>query len=219
MSKIKFENFFSSPIFRSEKPEWLTQVNKACEPFIKQSQKNNDIIFKKRDKMYKVKKGDFGWSHHTGSLINLKGLEELQKYIGESSFEVLNEMGYDLRRHKLTFTEFWAQEFSQKGGGHHDAHCHYDNHISGFYFLKCSPRTSYPVFHDPRAGKLMAQLPMKNPGEISSGTEAVHVKLKPGTFIIFPAYLTHRFTVDLGIDTFRFIHFNLQAVRKMSNEK
>jgi uncharacterized protein (TIGR02466 family) len=219
MSKIPFENFFSSPIFRIEKPQWLSKINKACDPLIKKSKKDSSIIFKNRDKAYKVKKGDFGWSYHTGSLINLKGLEELQHYIGESSLEVLNEMGYDLSNYKLNFTEFWAQEFSKQGGGHHDAHCHYDTHISGFYFLKCSPRTSYPVFHDPRPGKLMAQLPMKNPGEIESGTDSVHVKLKPGTFIIFPSYLTHRFAVDLGIDTFRFIHFNIQAVRNSFYEK
>ena len=60
---------------------------------------------------------------------------------------------------------------------------------------------------------------MKNPGEIESGTDSVHVKLKPGTFIIFPSYLTHRFAVDLGIDTFRFIHFNIQAVRNSFYEK
>ena len=217
MKELKYENFFSTPIYRVEKPEWLSKVNKACDPLIKKAKKDNDLLFKKRDKLYKIKKGDFGWTHHTGSLVNLRGLEDLQYFIGESSDQLLKDMGYDTSKHILTITEFWAQEFSKLGAGHHDAHCHYDNHISGFYFLKCSPRTSYPVFHDPRAGKLMAQLPMKNPKDLNSGVDRIHVMPSPGTFIMFPAYLTHQFTVDLGVDPFRFIHFNIQAVRKFSN--
>ena len=217
MKELKYENFFSTPIYRVEKPEWLSTVNKACDPLLKKAKKDNDILFKKRDKLYKIKKGDFGWTHHTGSLVNLRGLENLQYFIGESSDQLLKDMGYDTSKYILTITEFWAQEFSRLGAGHHDAHCHYDNHVSGFYFLKCSPRTSYPVFHDPRAGKLMAQLPMKNPKDLNSGVDRIHVMPSPGTFIMFPAYLTHQFTVDLGVDPFRFIHFNIQAVRKFSN--
>ena len=217
MKELKYENFFSTPIYRVEKPEWLSTINKACDPLLKKAKKDNDILFKKRDKLYKIKKGDFGWTHHTGSLVNLRGLEDLQYFIGESSNQLLKDMGYDTSKYILTITEFWAQEFSRLGAGHHDAHCHYDNHVSGFYFLKCSPRTSYPVFHDPRAGKLMAQLPMKNPKDLNSGVDRIHVTPSPGTFIMFPAYLTHQFTVDLGVDPFRFIHFNIQAVRKFSN--
>jgi hypothetical protein len=33
--------------------------------------------------------------------------------------------------------------------------------------------------------------------------------------IFFPAYLEHQYTVDDGVEPFRFIHFNLQAVRRM----
>ena len=187
MKELKYENFFSTPIYRVEKPEWLSTINKACDPLLKKAKKDNDILFKKRDKLYKIKKGDFGWTHHTGSLVNLRGLEDLQYFIGESSNQLLKDMGYDTSKYILTITEFWAQEFSRLGAGHHDAHCHYDNHVSGFYFLKCSPRTSYPVFHDPRAGKLMAQLPMKNPKDLNSGVDRIHVTPSPGTFIMFPA--------------------------------
>ena len=124
-------------------------------------------------------------------------------------------MGYDLTNYELFWTEFWVQEFGEKGGGHHEGHVHYDNHISGFYFLKCSDKTSMPIFHDPRPSKLMTQLPLKNEKEITFGTNQVHYKPKPGSMMFFPAYLEHQYLVDDGIDTFRFIHFNLQAVRKM----
>jgi hypothetical protein len=84
-----------------------------------------------------------------------------------------------------------------------------------FYFLECSENTSMPVFQDPRLAKVMTQLPLKKPEDISFGTDKVHYKPKPGTMIFFPAYLEHQYTVDDGVEPFRFIHFNLQAVRRM----
>jgi hypothetical protein len=60
----------------------------------------------------------------------------------------------------------------------------------------------------------MSQLPLKNENEITYGSYKIHLKPTPGTLVFFPAYLEHEFTVDYGIEPFRFIHFNLQAVRK-----
>ena len=50
--------------------------------------------------------------------------------------------------------------------------------------------------------------------EIVDGTELVHYRPQPGTLLIFPGYLEHEFVVDLGIEPFRFIHWNIQAVPK-----
>ena len=124
-------------------------------------------------------------------------------------------MGYNLNDYEIHWTEMWVQEFGKDGGGHHEGHIHYDNHISGFYFLKCSDKTSYPIFHDPRLGKCVTQLPLKNESEITFGSQFINYKPQPGTLILFPAFLEHQFSVDLGIEPFRFIHFNLQAIRKM----
>ena len=124
-------------------------------------------------------------------------------------------MGYDLKDYEIFLTELWVQEFNEKGGGYHESHVHYDNHISGFYFLKCSDKTSYPIFHDPRPAKLMTQLPLKDEKNITSGTDKINYTPKPGTILFFPSYINHEYPMDKGIETFRFIHFNLQAVRKM----
>ena len=35
-----------------------------------------------------------------------------------------------------------------------------------------------------------------------------------GTLIIFPGFLEHEYAVDFGIEPFRFIHWNIQAVPK-----
>ena len=91
---------------------------------------------------------------------------------------------------------------------------HFNSHLSGFYFLKCSEKTSYPIFYDPRQGKNILQLPIKKETELNIATEMVNYKIKPGTLIIFPSYLPHQFVIDHGIDPFRFIHFNMQAISK-----
>ena len=85
--------------------------------------------------------------------------------------------------------------------------------MSGFYFLKCSNKTSFPVFYDPRTGAKATALKMKTP-EILSGTNVVHFIPKPGDLLIFPGYLEHGFAVDDGVEPFRFIHWNMQAVPK-----
>ena len=197
-------DLFKTPIYTIEKPKWVNKVNKACDKYVKESYARDN----------KGKK-DFGHSYHSGPLTGDKNLKELQDYIGATTHNLLNEWGCDLEQYKVYFTEFWVQEFSKRGGGHHDTHIHWDNHLSGFYFLKCSDKTSYPVFHDPRSAAMMTKLPMKNPTDVNYNTASFHLTPKPGTLVFFPAYVPHQFVVDNGSEPFRFIHFNLQAVRKI----
>ena len=207
--------YFSSPIYSIEIPEWVNDANKVCDKYIKEARKNNIKAIKEREKKFSKKIGDHGMSYHSASLLGDPALKELQDYIGATSWNCLDHMGYDLTNYELFWTEFWVQQFAEKAGGNHTPHVHYNNHVSGFYFLRCSEKTSIPVFHDPRAGKMMTQLPLKNEKEITLGTDKIHYKPKPGTMIFIPAYLTHEYIVDAGIQDFRFIHFNLQAVQKM----
>ena len=208
---------FSTPIYRIEKPEWLPTAIKATDKFIKQSEKNMAKSLKERKKFLgnkdylKVK--DHGLSYHSTPLNGDPGLKEMEAYIGQTSWNLLDEWGYDMSRYTTFFTEFWVQEFAKNGGGHHSTHVHWDNHISGFYFLKCSEKTSYPVFHDPRAGAMMTKLPQKDSEKVSQMSDLIHYKPKPGTLVFFPGYVPHEFAVDYGLEPFRFIHFNIQAIR------
>jgi uncharacterized protein (TIGR02466 family) len=163
--------------------------------------------------------GDFGLSKHSESFSNDPKVKDLVEFIGQRSFEFLNWQGFNLESHSLHFTEFWVQEFSNKGGGHHDTHVHWNQHVSGFYFLKCSEKTSYPIFHDPRPGAEMTKLFMKKQTMINLGTSQVHYKPNPGTMIIFPGYVPHQFALDVGLEPFRFIHFNLKVVETAISKK
>ena len=114
--------YFSSPVYSIEIPEWVDDVNKVCDKYVKDAKKNNAKNIKEREKKFGKKIGDHGMSHHSTSLVGDSGLKELQEYIGATSWNVLDHMGYDLKNYELFWTEFWVQEFGEKGGGHHEGH-------------------------------------------------------------------------------------------------
>jgi uncharacterized protein (TIGR02466 family) len=198
--------YFKTPIWIEEKPEFIKSLNKASNEYIKAA--------KKREKEYIKKWGDFGRSYHSTPLTMDNNFLDFRNYVGQKSWEFLDWCGFDMQQYTTMFSELWVQEFAKNGGGHHSAHIHWNQHVSGFYFLKCSDKTSYPIFHEPRTGARATKLKMKPGNGVFHGTELVHFKPKPGTLIIFPGYLEHEYAVDFGVEPFRFIHWNIQAVPK-----
>ena len=203
---------FQSAVYRAEAPQFLEEINRICDPFIVEAKKKTASQIVSREAKAGKDIGDIGLSYHTENLMALAELYQFRRFIKSTSENILDSQGYDTTNYELKFTEIWCQEFANKGGGHHDTHIHWNNHMSGFYFLKCSDRTSAPLFHDPRAGKMMTQLPEKNQNIVTMATEKVLLRPKPGTVMFFNSYLPHQFAVDNGVDPFRFIHFNLQAI-------
>ena len=203
---MQITEYFKTPIWIEDKPEFVKSLNQASNQYIKDA--------KKREKEYIKKHGDFGRSYHSTPLVYDNNFLDFRNYIGQKSWEFLDWCGFDMQQYTTMFSELWVQEFAKKGGGHHSAHIHWNQHVSGFYFLKCSDKTSFPIFHEPRTGARSTKLKLKNNKGIFHGTELVHFKVQPGTLIIFPGYLEHEYAVDYGIEPFRFIHWNIQAVPK-----
>jgi len=211
--QLNREEYFSSPIWYAQAPEFVDDVNKASDPYIKTAKKNLKEEIDKRNKKL-GNKGDMGHVFHSTPLIGDPAFKELQDYIGATSHNLLDEMGYDLKDYKVFTTEMWVQEFAKNGGGHHTLHTHWNGHISGFYFLKASEKTSLPLFEDPRPGHLMNGLPEKDKNKITYASTQIHYTIQPGTIIFFPSYMPHQYVVDMGYDPFRFIHWNCQAIPK-----
>jgi hypothetical protein len=197
---------FSSNFYIEEDSSWLYSLNNISDKYINEAIENN--------KKYFINGKDFCLSHHSSPLTNDLNFNKFSGFILKRSFSFLENQGFCLKNYSLIMNDLWVQEFSKEGGGNHNTHTHSNSHVSGFYFLKCSDKTSYPVFHDPRPGKLMIQLPEKNKDEITDASEKIPFNSKPGTFVFFNSYVGHEFVVDHGIDPFRFIHFNVQAVPK-----
>ena len=112
--------------------------------------------------------------------------------------------------------ECWVQEFPEEGG-FHDIHIHSNNHMSGFYFLKCTPETSRPSFHDPRPGKTMTDLKPVEKNKVNVCNSQVHYPVKPGQFIFFNSWMPHAYSHHKGKEKFRFIHFNMAAALQPSS--
>ena len=212
-NQLNLEHYFPCPIWWADQPKFVNKLNKASDPYIKISQKNLKKQINERNKKF-GDKGDMGNVFHSTTLIGDPKFNDLVKYIGATAHNLLGEMGFDLKDYQVFTTEMWVQEFAKKGGGHHTLHTHWNGHISGFYFLKASERTSMPVFEDPRPGNLMNLLPEKDKTKISHATSQIHFKVKPGRMIFFPSYMPHLYSVDMGYEPFRFIHWNCQAIPK-----
>jgi len=209
---LKVDNLFCSPVYSLVMPTFLNEVNKISDKYIEEAKKNNQPLIDERNKSIGKDIKDFGFVHHSAFMGNDPELKEFKAFIKDTSYTILSEQGYDLSGHKLYFKDLWVQEFPKAGGGEHWPHVHESSHISGFYFLKCSPKTSMPVFHDPRPAKWITELPMKQES-VQYAYNRFSYPVLPGTFVFFNSYLTHQYALDAGIDPFRFVHFNIQCFK------
>jgi uncharacterized protein (TIGR02466 family) len=207
--QLQLEEYFKCPIWYADEPKFVKKLNKASDKYIKDSQKRLKPDIDKRNKKF-GDKGDMGHVFHSTSLIGDPKFKELQDYVGATSYNLLGEMGFDLTNFQVFTTELWVQEFSKKGGGHHTLHTHWNGHISGFYFLKASDRTSLPMFEDPRPGNVMNLLPEKDKSKVTYASSQINYKVQPGRMM----YMPHQYVVDMGYEPFRFIHWNCQAIPK-----
>ena len=207
------EEYFKCPIWFADEPAFVDVLNKASDKYIAESKKNSKEDIDKRNKKF-GDRGDMGHVFHSTSLIGDPAFLDLQNYVGATSHNLLQEMGFDLTNYQLFTTEMWVQEFAKKGGGHHTLHTHWNGHISGFYFLKASEKTSLPIFEDPRPGNVMNLLPQKDPSKVTHASHQINYQVKPGRMIFFPSYMPHQYVVDMGYEPFRFIHWNCQAIPK-----
>jgi len=207
------ENHFITPVWFADEPCFVDKLNKASDPHIAQSKKTLKETTQKRNKKF-GNIGDMGQVFHSNSLIGDPNFLQLQNYVAATAHNLLDELGFDLTHYQVFITELWVQEFAKKGGGHHTLHTHWNGHISGFYFLKASDKTSQPVFEDPRAGNVMNLLPQKDMTKVTYASSQVNYPVKPGRIVFFPSYLPHQYVVDVGVEPFRFIHWNCQAIVK-----
>jgi len=207
------EEHFKCPVWFADTPSFVDSLNKASDPYIKTAKKNLKKDIDKRNKKF-GDRGDMGHIFHSTSLIGDPNFLTLQNYIGATAHNLLIEMGFDLTNYQVFMTEMWVQEFAKNGGGNHTLHTHWNGHISGFYFLKASEKTSRPFFEDPRAGNLMNLLPEKDKTKVTYASSQINYEVKPGRMIFFPSYMPHQYVVDMGYEPFRFIHWNCQAIPK-----
>ena len=222
MSDLKTVSLFDTFVYQAELPKYLDDKDfmVACNEYTYKAIADAKQSIDERHKKLNAPIKDHGMSYHSGAeLYRDERFAELALLVKNTSKNILEDQGFDLSNHSIDYTEMWIQKFAYKGGGHQDTHVHWDNHISGFYFVECSDRTSKPIFHDPRSGRMMLNLPIKDHSKLCPAMERQIFSVKPGTLLLFNSWLPHQFSVDNGVDPFRFIHFNLQARKLQTDTK
>jgi len=214
MSTLNNTRLFDTIVYQAELPEYLEDKNfmDVCNEHTDKAISDAKETIDNRHKKLNAHIKDHGMSYHSAAdLYKDERLANFELLIRNTSKNILEDQGFELTNYFLDYTEMWIQKFAFEGGGHQDTHVHWDNHISGFYFVECSDKTSKPIFHDPRQGRMMLNLPIKDHSKLCPAIERQIFSVKPGTLLLFNSWLPHQFSVDNGIDPFRFIHFNLQA--------
>jgi uncharacterized protein (TIGR02466 family) len=112
-------------------------------------------------------------------------------FLVKQATNILESQGYFLDPYELRVNGVWAQEIGQ--GGMHESHVHANTQMCGFFFLQTPKQGAYPIFSDPRPGKVMADFWTKQDGTVHLASPQIHFSnILPGTFMFFNAWLPHQ---------------------------
>lgn len=182
-------DYFVTPIYREEKPEWV-----------------NDCSFKLKS-FFDNKLPD---QPNTDNLVERVEFSHIRNFFLEQSFNILNDQGYVLGNEKFLVSALWGQQHGP--GSYNIQHTHPNSIICGLYFLKTPENGSYPVFADPRIKKTMTQIEFKR-DELYISSEYVHFNnIIPGTFLFFNSWVDHQITLNNSNDSTDLIHFILKVI-------
>tara|TARA_Y100001963_G_scaffold107309_1_gene148357 strand:+ start:2560 stop:3243 length:684 start_codon:yes stop_codon:yes gene_type:complete len=219
--QLSKDEIFTCPIYRGHNKEFM-YLDTESDKIIDRLEKHH------KEKLKKKEITELPNSYHSENLWQYKEWQPFCEYVMQQMWNILHWQGYELKGFRPLLQECWVQEFP-KEGGFHDIHIHSRNQMSGFYFLKCSSKTSKPWFHDPRPGKMMTDLRIDDeriktaPKKLNHCSSKIFYDVKPGDFVFFNSYMPHSYQHHKGNDKFRFVHFNmttaLDAVQNIENKE
>ena len=194
-------HYFQTAVYREERPEWVEPVLRRSEPYYEVQRKRH-------------KDENIGWPViQTEHLGNDPELQFLGDFFGQTATGILESQGYYLEPYELRVNGMWGQEIGQ--GGLHEPHVHASTQMCGFFFLQTPEWGAYPIFSDPRTGKLMTDFFIREDGNVYVGSPKIHFNnVLPGTFMFFNAWLPHQLTINQNQEPTKFIHFLLSAREK-----
>jgi len=185
--------YFSSPIYREERLEWVEETLKHTQKYYEQTE----------PRLVK----------QTTHMGNDPDLGYLASYFRDKGVSILKDQGYLTDEYEFYVSGMWGQEFACTGSN--IMHVHGDSQISGFYFLETPEGGSYPVFDDPRPGKRMADLWAPPSDQVTMATPQVHFSnVVPGTMMLFNSWLPHMITENQSNDPTKFVHFILSQRKR-----
>lgn len=195
-TKVDVAVHFPCPIYIADRPDFIEVVNEVSKKyFAEESQKPDEIYPALMSSNY---------AHDE----RLKGFTE---FVGTTAWNILNDQGYAMQNFGMGFESMWTQEHHKQSSMEQHTHG-FGAQIVGFYFLDVPENSSRVVFHDPRPGKVMNDLPQQDVQLATPASQMINFEPKPGRMIFSNAWLPHSFTRHAGDTPLRFVHFNLVAV-------
>lgn len=192
--------YFPAAVYVDSKPEFLDVAR--------------EVVYRHIDKVYEEKPlNDVHPVTMTGLLMDEPDLEPLREFIGKTGWSILAGQGYAMENVSLTFSEFWAQEHRKTSSM--EAHPHgYGVQLAGFYFIDVptDPAPPRAIFHDPRPGKVMVDMPEQDRNMATYASSMINFVPEEGMVMFTNAWLPHAFSRNPCDKPFRFIHFNLSPM-------
>jgi len=185
--------YFSSPIYREERPEWVQETLKHTQKYYEQV--GCSVV------------------KQTVPMTKDPDLEYLASYFRDKGVSILKDQGFLTDEYEFYLSGMWGQEFACTGSN--IMHVHGDSQISGFYFLDVPEGGSYPMFDDPRQSKRMSDLLSAPSDQVTMATPQIHFNnVREGTLMMFNSWLPHMITPNQSNNPTKFVHFILSQRKR-----
>lgn len=194
-------HYFVSPIYSIKKPEFLDIARTVSNESLSLHRKSNKI-----DDVYPVLQID---------ILSDPRLTPFLEYVVNTSWNLLNDQGYDMEKFETYFTEGWCQEHHKYSSMEY--HVHNDSQLVAFYFLECPKDPPRLVVHDPRPTKIMNEMVERDSTQLTMASSTINFTPEPGTLMYANSWLPHSFTRNPSSKPFKFIHMNI-ATRPISEK-
>lgn len=194
-TQLQVAMHFPCPIYLIDRPDFLESVNTVSEESLAEQRKAQDL-----NEIYPVVM--------SGNYFADPRLNDFASFIGSTAWNILSEQGYAMQDKVVSFIEMWTQEHHKHSAMEQHTHG-YGSQIVGFYFLDVPDNSSRVVFHDPRMGKTMIDLPEVDVNQATVASKMINFEPKPGLMIFTNAWLSHSFTRHAAEEPIKFVHFNL----------
>lgn len=192
---FNLDYLFPCAVYSVDCSKFLDTVNQVSEEYLQQSHNQREM-----NEIYPLMMSD--------NFSNDPRMKEFCEFVGASAWNILNDQGYDMNPYAVVFDSMWTQEHHKQSSMEQHVHG-YGSQLIGFYFLEVPTNSSRVVFHDPRAGKVIANLPEKNMSAATYASQMINFEPKPGMLFITNSWLPHSFTRNSSEKPLKFVHFNI----------
>jgi len=195
MDQLEEINYFATTIYAVEKTEFLDPIRAISNKYLEESKnclgKNMTVM--------------------TQNFSNDPEALEFAQYVSQTAWNILASQGYAMNDGVTYFTEMWTQEHNFQSSM--EQHFHGNGaQISAFYFLEVPDNACKLLVYDPRAAKVIINLPQADADKMTPASPFGVFTPKEGVIIFTPAWLPHSFSRNMNSEKpMKFVHMNISV--------